>query len=498
MYNFFVATIGKRDVQINRNRLEENNLSLVNEGNLWYIKDNASQQLVEIDAPGNSMSSPNQSHYVIKQPRTGGDIIRFNQSFQNACDLPIISPVIEKILVEEKNLKIVKLVHTDQDNIDYRNGDTLYFSSIIKKYLEQNHNLDVDEYKVLNSPADIDIQYADFKHKRSQANTNLLPANEEVRLIYLLVQGGMDQINFALTLRLMENYRGKLIYLQKPEKSGVIQRQFPIEFIKNLTRNQIISLIRRREFIGPQTLLISETLIHLCKLAQATIDLNYIAIDELIMVDLSKPCQFYDNFRNEYITLSKSKKILLLLFASLKNDFFKQDPNGMVWKFQTLAEQMFRPEVEQILELNSDATDNQISDAVKSPRFQYLLRFILKQNKDLKDKIEKKPTTVIKSDYKLYASIIKFNLQKKSLANNSIHFQMIKAFDRIKDRRVKLIHYGHFSTMEDLSKKLLLEEKSIKELINLISTYLGSMGITRKTSRIIDQISEFTLTELTS
>lgn len=493
MYNFFVATVGKRDVQINRDRLEENNLTLMNEGKSWYIKDNDTQQLIEIDFPGNSMSSPNQSHYVIRQPRIGGDIIRFNQSFLKACDFPIITPVIEKIFLEEKNLKEVKLVYTDQDNINYRNGDTLYFSSIITKYLELTYNLDVDEFGVWNSPADIDIQYADFKHKRSQANTNLLPPNEEVSLIYLLVQGGMDQINFALTLRLMENYRGKLIYLQKPEKDEVIQRQFPIQFIKNLTRNQAIELINNFEFKGAHKILESDTLKSLCELSVQNIELNYDRAFELSQDTRLSHISFVQQYYNDVCKLTQTQYRQLIISISLLHDFYKGEPNNLLWKLRTFGEMLLLPEVEEFLGLSNIQYDEyDFTEAVegKMEEGRYLLDFLLSGKNSDRIKTELK-WRKLKDDYVLLEKIYNFKYLNKPSVKKKETENIRIAIKELKDPRNHLLHKGYYITIGELESALNTKKHTIDSLLKQLEAYMQSIGVSRDTLHLISIIQTY-------
>jgi len=492
MFNYFVATVGKRDVQINRNKINENHLSLIYDGKNWYIKETVSGDIIEIDAPGNNMSDPGENHYTVKKPRIGGKIILKNDLLFSVCEFPIISPVLEKIFSAGKNIKEIKLVYTDQEDEGYRDGDTLYFSTIITKYIEDTFNIPVDEFAVWRSPADIDKQYADFRHKKSLENINLLPNNEEVNEIYLLAQGGIDQINFALTLRLIENYREKLIYYQKPEKGVVCLRDFPFHFIKNLTRNQTIELIKNWEFKGAQQLLASATLKTLCEFASLNIELNYIEAEKLSQDDRIKEIPFIAKYFEEVSKLTDSQFRQLILSISLLHDYYKGEPNNLLWKLRTLGEIILLPEVEEFLGLsniNYNQYDFTTAVEAKIDNGRSLIEYLLTKNEyKIKKELEKGKLT---DDYNLLQLIYNFKYIANPSAKKNATEKMRIALMELRELRNELIHKGYFVTLKELENAFHLKKYTIESVQKHIELYINSIGVTTETLQVIKLSQSF-------
>lgn len=494
-HTILVVTVGRRDVQIRLDKLAENSLQLVEADGRSFILDKFSDNRIVIDKKQSPLGTIDEGTYVLLESREGGKTILENERFMAAADFPIVRPVIENLLADHHAISYVVLIYTDQADEWFRKSDTLYFSSIIAHFLKIKYDIDCDEYPVSENPNDIDFQYVHFKLLDKRENERLLPI-EEVDKVYLLAQGGIDQINFALSLRLIETYREKLVYLHKPEKRPVEMKAFPDLFVKNLTRNQAISLIENQEFKGANAILLSETLRHLMLIAQSSIDLNFNELGNLLETDF--PISFYQTFKRDFQSLSKQKKILALLFISLKHDYYKSNPNNLVWKFRTIAERMLRPAVIQLLGFDRDLNDKELSDAIKTAHDGRLLKWMRVPIRPLDEKLLKNMNYIIVSDYKIYVSVIDY-FKKNNTGGPMLGYdKLIRALDRLKGKRDKLIHEGVFTTMHELTEKLELEDKSIKDIIDIMSSYFGMVGIPKSITKIVENITAYSLRELES
>ena len=494
-----VITVGRREVQLLGSRLNDNGLLLnkvIDGPSLVY--DEQSGLSLAIDDKSSSMGSVESDSYVLLNTREDGKKLVENERFKAVIDFPIVRPVVEDLIAQGFNISYVVLVSTNQETERYRDGDTLHFSKLIAEFLDRKYGIYCDEYMVSEQPTDIDFQYAHFKLLDKNENERLLPI-EDVDKVILLAQGGIDQVNFALSLRLIETYREKLVYLHKPENTAVQEKKFPDAFIKNLTRNQAISLIENREFKGADLILLSSRLKHLCQLANSCVLLNHPEVIQLFQQNVDGLPNWYYEFRQEFQSLHEDLRVLTLLFMSLRNDYAKTDANNLVWKIQTLAERLFKPGAANFLGLNLGCTDEKISETLKLPENRQLLNEVLKFNKTQRDKLARNPKTVIQSDYKVYRDIVSYaNKIEGDLQTRNAISLLIESVNRITDKRKKLIHQGKFTTIDQLESRLPKNVHSLTSLMELFEVYFISLSITRKSTHLIESIVTYGLNELNS
>jgi hypothetical protein len=490
--NFFVATIGKRDLQLKEDLLEKAGLTLQKKDNNWFVVHEETGTEVQIDTPGNNMANAVDRYFTLRSPRIGGEIIKDNDAFKKACDFPIVRPVLDFIMGNGQNIDEVKLVYTDQKDIKYRNSDTLHFSGIMHEWINNKYNIPVDEYGVSENLADIDFQYDDLKHKQSKADANLLPPENQVNQIFLLPQGGMDQINFPLTLRLIENYREKLQYIQKTEDEVIHVRNFPEKFIKNLTRNQAIELIKNGDFQGAKEILISETLQLICQFAIENITLNYPAAEQLTEHEKIKDLPFIKKYREIVNGLSDSKFRQLVVGISALYDFSKKEPNNLLWKLRTLGEILLLPEVEEYLELESESYDlftftervkNKKNDKGKS------LEDFLKHFPRYKSIFENNELLI--DDYKTLDHIYTFKYKGNALNKPSALEQLRRMLEKIRNQRNDLLHKGFFITLTELENALIGQDETLENVFGYIENFFVQEGIPAETFRIIKSCQDY-------
>jgi len=229
-----IITFGKSDLQFERSKIENYLIQVNNEIKLKL--DN-----IEIEL------SKNREHYnffLIRFPRIDGKLIIDNfQKFKDFILFPLIEPVIDLWLQENRTIENFVFVVTNQNDVDqqFSFSDTIYYGKIFKEYIKNKYdcfkNSEFKEIEITKNVTDIDFQYKHF----SKIIKNQIP---ESKKILLIPQGGIDQINQALTLQLILHFGDKVNIYQKPENSQPIELKFTKLFLKELSKKQIVALIK--------------------------------------------------------------------------------------------------------------------------------------------------------------------------------------------------------------------------------------------------------------
>ena len=255
MKNYLVITLGTREIQIPVNKIEEYNFEVIEEKGekfpkYFVQKTNDSSVKIEVRKPSNEFPD----FYTIS-PRTTGKIIDDNYNlFRSIIDFPIVRPAIEYLKQKDVNLDVIMLVYTDQEEafksekVKFQNkeNDSVYYADIISKLIKEDvffANTEIDLFSVSQNVTDIGFQYDYFK----KINENLLYP-EKVKQVFLYPQGGIDQINQALTLRLIETFGNKVKQLQNAEGVEFRELDFPSKFLESLAKQQVLALITQADY----------------------------------------------------------------------------------------------------------------------------------------------------------------------------------------------------------------------------------------------------------
>jgi hypothetical protein len=257
MKNILVITLGTREVQLVKAQIE----SLTDKFNL--VSQDKSTTLIsqskEVSAFNVIWNKDFPDVYTFS-PRVAGSIVKEHYPFfRPIIDLPLIRPVLTNLKAKAVQIDLIMLVYTDQqkgfDNQQVKaynyNNDTLYFADIIQRYIREDAYFDAtefDEFVIEEEVTNVDFQY-DFFEKQNK--DLFLYTDREIEHVYLLPQGGIDQINQALTLKLIEHFGEKVIQFQNAEGltgSAVYERSFPAKFLDNLRKHQVMALIEQAEY----------------------------------------------------------------------------------------------------------------------------------------------------------------------------------------------------------------------------------------------------------
>ena len=249
-------------------------------------------------------------------------------------------------------------VYTDQTDATehFKESDTLFFRSILQQYFNDRFSsLRYHDYAISKHVKNIDYQYESFYQKA----LNIISRREEIDKIYLLPQGGIDQINHALTLQFIQLFKEKVIIYQNAELSEPVQLKFTRLFLNDLTKHNVIKHVRDYDFDKAEDLILDNSeLKKLSGYAARRLNLLHDAID-----DNDLPEEYKVKW-NELTEVEKRKIKLQDLVYSFKIQMRQGKYNEAIIKLFTISESMYKIEIEQYV---GHLLDRFFDKALKSP-----------------------------------------------------------------------------------------------------------------------------------
>jgi SOS response regulatory protein OraA/RecX len=333
--NILVITFGTREVQFKEADLKTKD---------FFIKENRLMHkafppiALEVTANDNYPG-----YYFFRNPRRAGKImLEYSDVFLSILSFPLLHDVFNRIIDSNKINELV-IVYTDQQDLDTNNKqnernynrDTVYYSKLFRKYIpgKFSHLADnaLHDIGITEKATDIDYQYNEFAKK-------LVPQfgePENIEKIFLLPQGGIDQINHALTLQLIQAYGSKIKLWQQPEGERPLELQFPFMFIWDLQKQKILKHLDDYDFgliaeMGIEKKHISE----LAAFAHRKLNLDY-----------SREPACAANYKEEDNPETRLRDI----YINAKIHFKKGDYANYIWRIFTIMENIYRFKCDQIL-----------------------------------------------------------------------------------------------------------------------------------------------------
>jgi len=327
MKNIFAITFGTSDVQFNQDVVERHGFIITQNGNIFVLKHR--EKNIEISLRPNR---DRQNYYLLSSPRIDGEkVYNHIADFLPVIELPLTLPVIKQIRKTYPELIIDCwfLVDTNQDKEKVKEqhwkNDTLFVSRIFKAKLQYVFPDEKDEkfkyHTITEELTNIDKQYLDFRRKCPYIFDL---KEEEINQIFLLPQGGIDQINHALTLQLIKSYGSKVKLYQQAEDQEPKELKFTTYFLNDLAKLQIVSLIKNGQYEGASMI---------CK--------NYLNNASFCscfdFFSLRKLCLFEDA-KAKANNLKKDLKKLDFIrhfseqYANIQNDVFSNSPGKFLFK----------------------------------------------------------------------------------------------------------------------------------------------------------------------
>jgi len=338
MKNIFVVTFGTSDVQFDKKVIERNGFEII-----------SNKRTISLQHKSKSISislKPNrdrEDYFLLNSPRIDGEIV-FNHitDFLPIIEIPLTLPVIQHLKLKNPELSIDKwfLFDTNQEKDKVKENhwrnDTLYISWIFKAKIQYLYPAETDEkfeiHTISEDLTNIDRQYLDFKMK-CPGIFNL--KEEEINQIIYLPQGGIDQINQALTLQLIQAYKTKVKQWQKAEDAEPNVLHFTYLFLNDLNKQKILKHLEDYDFglIANSGIFNREDeVFRLSEFAYKKLNLDYDNLDRSI--------KYYEEDNTE----NRSKDLFIYSKIFLR----KGDYGNYLWRLFTLLENIYRMKVDMV------------------------------------------------------------------------------------------------------------------------------------------------------
>jgi hypothetical protein len=281
----------------------------------------------------------------LKSAREHGKIIFENyEFFKPYLKYPIVKPAIEYIKkftdLESPDLVIV---YTDQPETEKnRKGDTLFYAEIIAKLVQDhfpNFFANIYYVKVSHAVTEYDTMYDFFTEEFKKTPLRNYDRNSR---IFLLPQGGIDQINTALMLKCFE-YFPQLVQLSKPEGKEIVPLKFNQRFYTAINKNKILYAINHFYYhLVNQEMTTNPLILLYARYAKARLELDFEELkkiwNELLredregwtIINLTLPCE-NDEF-------SKQREYYLALKVSL----YQKNYSDFVIRLVSLYQNMLK------------------------------------------------------------------------------------------------------------------------------------------------------------
>jgi len=429
MKNIFAITFGTSDVQIDLTKLKLNGFEFSDtENTITHTETRISIKVRDNRFRGKEL---------LEWPRIDGEVIYKNYKiFKEILKFPLTIPAIEMFLNEKKSNSIDKwlLIYTNQDEkVDAKNrdNDTLYlkeiFKSKIKELYTETSDNQFEEFQIIDHVIDIDKLYRDFE---KQCKSILGLPYKEIKQIILLAQGGIDQINQAITLNLIQAFPFKLKQYQKAENQLPKKLNFPDYFLQDLNKQKIKKLLNVYEFGAiEKDMLPDKAIYHLAQYAFKRLNLLYNVLNINTQV-LINQCNYSKSSEIIVIPDNESDK-LKDQFFSAKIYFTQKKYCDYLWRLFSINENFYRV----LLDLkygDSKKYYNQQNENKRSINNEWVY-YLLNINKSLKTYLLKRQIYLNNPNRRAYKAIIEFLLAEN---NNDFYLDSskIKYFSKIQDK----------------------------------------------------------------
>jgi hypothetical protein len=448
MHNILAITLGTRDLQFDMEELLRSDIECnqkVTEKGILSFEINTKNGAIEVNKDGHLTS-----------PYHGGKIISESEELLAYIKWPIIEETLRKYI---RKADKVLLVSTEQkDAAEYhQKRDTKYFSKLLKKYLIQEYKLDpqnIQEEVICEQVTNIDHLYIKWEDLHKGKKSIFQVNKDQIEHVYLLAQGGIDQINTALTLKLIEYFPNKLTQIQKGEGEPAKELEFPKLFISNLQKHKIQQLLDRYDFNGVFTLSDDERIKQMCHYADLRLKLQH---DQILQnVTLSLIDQQIGNLQsNPQSTFSLEKQKITDLYLSAKIDFYRQDYPEFIWKMFTVSENLHRVFIEDALQ---EKIHSKYYDRSSTGKYNEEFRSFIAKFPKLQDSLYAKGIKIDNPNRRFYNCFLNYLFSRKMFPfSDKITNNLNRAFNLIEpyvESRHRIAHnMGSISVLEIIPEK---------------------------------------------
>lgn len=455
MRRILVVTTGTRDVQIRLNEGET-----ADKGLFTYEIPDKGQVSVSVfphaDHPGTML---------LTSMRHGCRQLTEDYPFiKDRLIMPIIEPAVKYVLENAGPVDLLLFVVTNQENETvvqrFRDRDTVYLPDLAEKFLHDLYHEDIgefDTYEVYERITDIDLWYDRFENELR--TKKLIEENPGETEVWFMPQGGIDQVNQALTLRLIEHYKN-LKLLQVAENCEPKQLEFPDKFLHNLTRVKARELAKKFHFNEVEALNISndKTIRLLADTGSMLMRLDFDSLIRNMNYGLHNVPDLIKEIYESWIRNLNSHTINKILYLTCKVHYYCENADEMLWRLYTLRELMLKPYVAKWIGWRNTSEEYPFRDLNRNiEQNRDLVRLL--RNRNLNDRI-------------LKPGVHLFNVIAEYYDNNSggLPAEVRKTWrmvGRLQTGRNTLLHQGRGLNMDEITGIISEEDNlSIDELFN--------------------------------
>jgi len=436
MKTILILTTGSRDVQL-KNR--EEYAGMTGKFDYRYTGSDGMETSVPVMAHAGHPES-----YALYSMRSGCQQLR--RDYEHVKDFlvfPMIVPAVEYVIRACGRIDEILFVVTDQEKEpvpeNFKEKDTIRLPPLVKKYLKDIYAGKIDRYYQVEADkklTDIDFWYDRFDEYMK--NQELVEESDESARVYFLPQGGIDQINQALTLRLIE-YFPKLVQLQIPEGGAVQELKFPEKFLFNITRHKMREMAQRYQFATIRELNLTR---------HVEIDLLAGIGDALVRMDKKDMrrlvCSGKFRKATESIPVAQKlirlfleddsgREVLHMVYLSARIKYEQGLAGETLWRLATLNELLLKRQVVELLEWKDPGERQSFPSLNQS----------IQKNRELFNYLKQKKVfngSSVRPSTRLYDEIIRFFKREKQYSPDPSTENLHKILEQFLGPRNMLIH----------------------------------------------------------
>lgn len=474
MKNYIVITLGTSDVQVAKSRLDENGFEFENDGVVTKIK--------SIENPAFEFSvKANRNHsdtFLLNEARVDGEkLLDYGiEKLLPILEFPLVLPAIQHFFEQNLGSQIHKclFVFTDQSDERFKKNDTLHFATILKKKLDLQFGFTDEtfmEYPIHDNLTNIDFQYTSFA---KECQSILQTPVEDVKQVILFSQGGIDQINQALTLQLIQAYGTKLKLYQKAEATVPKVLEFPKLFLRDLNKQKILEHLENYNFGLIDGKLTQDTIVkNLCVYASYRLELRHNNLKNSYNNLIGKP-EVQELIGNSFVNFSrdwKDSEKLLDLYLSCKIAFHQKKFNEMLWKLFTINENLLKLEVEELIGVRMENYyEGNYSTHHENPR---LLQLLNERNEQYVNYMRETGVFLSNPSRRMYKSILEI---ENNTSTYSRILELADFLEKLANKRNNLAHGLGFADKDRISQSLGFQ---LNDLFTMMDSIFGVKGYGR-------------------
>ena len=466
MKRILTVTTGTRDVQLRQTSDDQGNTSVFE-----YSVPEGENRSVKVkphdDHPGMLLLSSMRNGCL--QLAKDYSLIREN------LVMPLIEPAVKYVLENGGNIDLLLFVVTNQEKesvpVRFKEKDTVNLPALAEKYLSGKFPGRIsafDTYEVYEKATDIDLWYDRFEDDFRKKI--LIEESEGEAEVWFMPQGGLDQVNQALTLRFIEHWQA-LKLMQVAENSEPRLLEFPGKFLRNVTKVKAIEMAKYFRFSEVLSLNLSHNtdIALLAELGNTLMRLDYSTLVSMSSkepwLSAMKEIPVVRSIFETWVEKPDAYRMNMWLYLTARVNAYCGNTEELLWRLFALYEQILKPYVAKKINWGNVSEEhpfNTFNACIERNRD--LLEYL--RNNNLKQKVLIPGASAFNHIVKFYNVGIPENVR---IIN--------KILSSLKENRNMLVHQGRGISMKKLNGVLSEFNKDLEEFFARdLDPYFGVEG----------------------